>query len=901
MNEIKNTLLLINGNIDSTDDYSATQVGDQSGNFLIDVNEHFTYSADTFFGSPFHKSLKFSESTEVSMNDATHRFNFSDREFSIDAWVKFDENELLNKKKHVIISKWEDTGSVQDEKVFRFYYEHSPIIRDEDDVIEIQVAVGETSLMFNNQVMEEFTLEVGKKYVFNFNPTMYADFLILHPDYVSSGYSTPSITPETPTITATSTDFEEDFMGMPPNFYMKVGVHEGLWAEQLLGDLAVTETETGEIEWVYATSTETEPEPEIYSEPTMTETAFYGEDSEDGGKFSSLTFNGAVVNEIPMGLEVDLTDYDSIGFEDGFVGIEMAFYRPTAIHTTPPNFAEVSLDPGEDPQEAYMDYLEEQIPPSSTDTTDEESILDFSTWYDETYSSPVSTPTSTQDDVEIVDRGYFGNLKIVNPSVIPTVTSKLVFEYNGIKGYDTEHRTLFFDKDFTYATEGYPSTLTSTLEPTPTPTVTSYPDANVGIHFAGTETLEQVKFGDLDYGDQDQHFTDTMKNLFNFASKMWLSEDGIVFYRGFRDFETFYTTPDVIPEPAPTSTETSQPAETFQTSTPTETEDGNPYEQFETYLNSEVDRRFWFVPTTSYDSDTGEISFLLNMDGEIECLDVTKHICSGVRREMDVTNLIDGNWHHVYFGIEALLSDEDGDENVMMGVDGRMITKSVTWSEDESLPYLLYDKPPRPIWQRGMKPKMTKLTSIQPYFETAGRSKISYAERLTPTSVGIGHDADIQGNNGFVGLIDSIRINDYITFQTESELSEYYNNPTPFDCKMYVDGINNYSIYDENTQYEFHRGKSIIFAHTTEVVRYVENPTTPYEAFKHELGSEAYMKRILGFDLDSMESLEREEFIKNWRWSLKFIMPPIELNKDDVMIREFKHYADNVLDGGEIR
>ena len=44
MEDIRNTLLLLNGNIDSTDDYSQTRIGDQSGNFWVANNEEVGYS-----------------------------------------------------------------------------------------------------------------------------------------------------------------------------------------------------------------------------------------------------------------------------------------------------------------------------------------------------------------------------------------------------------------------------------------------------------------------------------------------------------------------------------------------------------------------------------------------------------------------------------------------------------------------------------------------------------------------------------------------------------------------------------------------------------------------------------------------------------------------------------------
>ena len=62
MKPIKNTLLLVNGNIDSTDSYTKTQIGDQSGNFWIE-SSNTEYSNDTanIDAPDYHKSIKFAE------------------------------------------------------------------------------------------------------------------------------------------------------------------------------------------------------------------------------------------------------------------------------------------------------------------------------------------------------------------------------------------------------------------------------------------------------------------------------------------------------------------------------------------------------------------------------------------------------------------------------------------------------------------------------------------------------------------------------------------------------------------------------------------------------------------------------------------------------------------------
>ena len=117
-------------------EYTKTRVADQSGNFIVHTNmtnsdevitptetpdpalknfEPILYSADNKFGE---NSLHFDGSHYCYLNDRFHVFNFAQRSFSIEAWVKFDQS--AGNKVHTIMSKWTNDIASLDNRIFRF-------------------------------------------------------------------------------------------------------------------------------------------------------------------------------------------------------------------------------------------------------------------------------------------------------------------------------------------------------------------------------------------------------------------------------------------------------------------------------------------------------------------------------------------------------------------------------------------------------------------------------------------------------------------------------------------------------------------------------------------------------------------------------------------------------------
>ena len=118
------TLLHINSHKDAHSPYTQTRVADQTGNFII-LNSA-TYDTDHKFPTgnlEYGHSLKFTGNTQYDFNDYYHSFNFANREFTFEGWIKF-EGETDVDKKHIIISKWSNYFEEKYNKIFRLSYIH---------------------------------------------------------------------------------------------------------------------------------------------------------------------------------------------------------------------------------------------------------------------------------------------------------------------------------------------------------------------------------------------------------------------------------------------------------------------------------------------------------------------------------------------------------------------------------------------------------------------------------------------------------------------------------------------------------------------------------------------------------------------------------------------------------
>ena len=119
------TLLYINSNIDTHTEYTKTRIADQAGNFIISgQHEYATTHKFTTGDSGVGNSLSFPSASEHKLTDNFHVFNFGVRDFSLQAWAKFDGSTDRDKKRHVILSKWKSSDDTTPNKIFRWSYVH---------------------------------------------------------------------------------------------------------------------------------------------------------------------------------------------------------------------------------------------------------------------------------------------------------------------------------------------------------------------------------------------------------------------------------------------------------------------------------------------------------------------------------------------------------------------------------------------------------------------------------------------------------------------------------------------------------------------------------------------------------------------------------------------------------
>ena len=145
-------------------------------------------------------------------------------------------------------------------------------------------------------------------------------------------------------------------------------------------------------------------------------------------------------------------------------------------------------------------------------------------------------------------------------------------------------------------------------------------------------------------------------------------------------------------------------------------------------------------------------------------------------------------------------------------------------------------------------------------------------------------------------MVDYLRVNEFLTFISESELIEYIESQANPDCWLYLLDANNYCVYDENTDYNLSSRSDLIGVELMGVIRYTDKPTNKFEALKHEMGSEAYFKKYVNNDYDKLDPQEQQKQINDWRWKLKFILPVSETTKTQEDLDKYTEYIDKYLE-----
>jgi hypothetical protein len=855
MDDIKNTILLLNGNIDSSTEYSKEQIGDQSGNFWISKNEHVSYSTDILNegASEYHKSISVNDNSKLELVDTRHLFNFGNREFSIDAWVKFDEEQSHIRKDHTIIAKWNETGSPADTKLFKFYYSHVPTQNSDIEEHTIEISSTTHGFEFNGEPRTELNFTHGKIYNLIFDVNMWISDTLL---------PTPSTTE-----TATLTDEVGELSGLPSGVTFEcyetsdVSVFDDVIDEQ---DAELPYNELAN-QWDGVqfpnpphSQTETASSDDQPTE-TNTETDVPNEESAYG-------ILGQYITEIPNGIQLDLTSLDSEQLQFTMAHTYTEEQSEVFIpEIGVPTFGLIDDDVSTDIYADYMEYYK-QFPISQTSTETVEEPLAYVEWLSQFNYQPTATetydavPTSTST-TNLVDINNTSTIKIEPTETSDSNSSKLIFEYNGLKGYKSEYRDIRLSKSF-------------------------YHD---GVEYDAPDTFEPTRFVDITISDEHMSvIPDELSNLLSDKfSKVWIGEYGLVIYPIFTDYAGFYqvrTDIKVPPtQPPSTQTETQSPPHT-QTTTPSIFN----VDEYQDYLNTNVERTFKFIPIESYNEITGELIFKSSESGDVTFTDITECVGTGIVRELDVENLIDGEWHHVYFSTSSppIENESAFNERVTFGLDGNLTRSDIDYFRDDSLAYIQY---------KHQLSKKIKLTSVQPFFEAADFGA-PYNKFLTIGITSIGHDNSTNGNN-LNGLIDSLRVNEFETFESDHEYYKFYTEKTAPNCFLFVEGIAEYTMFDENTQYDFSVGPLAPRITLSGVVRYTEVPTTPFEALKTEMGSIAYLKRIIGHDFSNKSTEEIESILEEWRWKLKFISPSFDLRNAKEVAQAYEEYADEFYTG----
>ena len=856
MEDIKNTILLLNGNIDSSTEYSKEQIGDQSGNFWISKNEYVSYSTDILNedASEYHKSISINENSKLELVDTRHLFNFGNREFSIDAWVKFDTDQKHIQKDHTIIAKWNDNGAPSDSKLFKFYYSHVPNQNSDVEEHTIDISSSTYGFEFNGETRGELNFTRGKIYNLIFDVNMWISDIQLPP---------PSTTE-----TATFTDEPEVFSGLPSNVTFEcyetldVSVFDTVQDDQD-SELPYNElaNQWDGVQFPNTPPSQTETTSSDDQQPTETIT-----ETDAPIEKSAYGILGQYITEIPNGIQLDLTSLDSeqlqITMTHNYTEEHSEVFIPDI---GVPKFGLVDDDMSTDIYADYKEYYE-QFPTSPTSTENIEEPLSYTEWVSQFNYQPTSTETydvvpTTTSTTNLVDISNAVIIKIEPTDDSESTSSKLIFEYNGLKGYNSEYRNIGLSKSFSHD----------------------------GVEYKAPDIFEPTRFEDITIlTELSGTISDELSSLLSDKfSKVWICEFGMVIYPIFTDYSGFYQVRTDIkipprPDSAPSQTET-QPPPSQTTTSSTFSVDG-----YQEYLNTDVDRTFKFIPIKSFNENTGELIFKSSESGDVTFTDITDCVRTGIVRELDVENLIDGEWHHVYFSTSSPPVENESafNERVTFGLDGNLTRSDIDYFRDDSLAYIQY---------KHQLSKKIKLTSIQPFFEAADFGT-PYNKFLTIGITSIGHDNSTNGNN-LIGLIDSLRVNEFETFEGDHEYYKFYTEKTAPNCFLFVEGIAEYTMFDENTQYDFSVGPLAPRITLLGVVRYTEVPTTPFEALKTEMGSIAYLKRIIGHDFSDKDPEEIESILEEWRWKLKFISPTFDLKNAKEVAQAYEEYADEFYTG----
>ena len=920
MNSIKNTLLLINGNIDNSSEYNSKQIGDQSGNYWVNSNEEVKYSDDILNSetSGFHKSMLFNENSDCAMIDNNHLCNFSDREFSIDAWVKFDKNYTNTNKKHIIISKWDGTNSVDDDKVFRFYYKQNTNESSHKYYEEVYISFSSTDVLINGNSADNFEFKTGRSYHITFSA-----------EYVKNQIGVPE-----------TIRFSSQYILENSSFDYNLDLAESEYEEiDNLEDLLISSSEDVPLpefkdfeEDILVEDTETENY-ESYLERRYGILATSIVEVENG-----ILLNLTEFNDNSHDIEIEITNISKIGNADSYdegasdddnitsliSTKKQILYNRNRIEPSGKLVFEYNGIKGYESEnrKIYIDtdfvyngkvyeasdenifypssfdllkFDQEQLKKINPDIKKRLTKTKSKVWkskvglllypvfydYEEFYASRVSLNVKSEEDTSEQTINKFEYQKYLDKEVDQT------FHFIPIESYDSDTHDVKFSEFRDEPISELNRTSQDYVEIVKSESFKSEDVVNVTFDYSFTGEKEIII----------NLFEKTSEKEYKWKENIRLSPSelaGVV--DSVKDFIS-----DVD--------ETTEKDESYGDSNLelSELSDEINKEYPESASNSIIEGRYIFThniktynlskitvfvteKSKRWESKTASSSYVITTDANfsIDALDVSEYVSSGFKYEIDTENLIDDDWHHFYFGRVGLTStdEQSGNERIVFGVDGNFTDQNNTYETDENIPYM-ESKNKDTI-------RTTKLTSIQPFYEAIS-GKSPYEKLLKQSFVKIGSD-NYSDTGNFIGKLDSIRINEFLTFNSAEELREYFESKKSPECWMYISDSNNYSIYDENTKYNLSGRTGAFGVDLIDVIRYTDTPQNKFEALKHEMGSIPYIKKFVDPEFEQLSKDEQNELINKWRWQLKFIIPVNESLKTKKDVESQLNYANEYLE-----
>lgn len=912
MNDIKNTLLLINGNIDNSSDFNSRQVGDQSGNFWIIPNSDVKYSTDILNNdtSDFHKSILFNENSECGMVDGNHLFNFSDREFSIDTWIKFDKNSSNLSKKHNIVSKWDNTGSVTDDKVFRFYYKQD--INENKGLYyeDVQISFTSTEVLINNKTSDEFEFVSGRAYKLIFSSD-YDTNTIGIPETVDFYSALNSkFVPEIKGIDPDETDYRE-IENLEDMVIQMTGDTNDVKFDNFPDDIISDETEEDQESYLkrrygylYKNIVEIEGgillnlldindeyediEIEIRNLSLIGDENSYEEESDTTEDIpSSIILNkkilynrnttrptGKLVFEY-NGIRGYGSEYRKIRIEDDFVFRDVTYEASEDNTFLPIKFEDIKLK--EDQLEKMNPSIREKLKDSQSKVwINRNGILIYPLFkdYEEFYTSRGNLNVDNEQSSGINEFKYQEYLNsVVNQEFLfvpiqsrDQTTKEITFsEYKNIlpvefnESYD-DFLKIIVDKTFVIDNK-----LDITFD-------FSYQDQkDIVISFFAKEDETYT------WKENIRLTEEQLLNTFNSVDEFLhdISDEMIEQNEVFGDDDI-----DQNNEANLNDISTTNPIRSGR------------YSLSHTVKEYSLGKIVIFstLPSENWNSRTVSSEYIIPSSHEypIDAFNVSNYVTSGMKYEFVTENLIDDEWHHLYFGRVGLTTtdEESGNERIVFGVDGNFKDLNISYLDNEDIPYMEF--------KNSDSKRVVKLTSIQPFYE-AITGKSPYEKLLKQSLVKVGSDNQHKDGN-LLGKIDSLRVNEFLTFKTADELIEYTESLEQPECWMYISDSNNYSVYDENTKYNLSGRSGTFGIDLIDVIRYKDNPTNKFEALKHEMGSIPYIKKFVEPEFETLTEDEQTLVINTWRWRLKFIIPVNEAIKTKKELESQLEYANEYLD-----